>query len=317
MRGDQDSIQTSMSYRIGSFNMYKFSYRSDREIRKDLSLIGQIIRDAQFDIVAMQEVYNEGCLKMLLPHIGSHWNYCWASPVTATSSAAEGYAFIWDSRRFQLAAEPRIFYQYKLDRNEWQVGLTRDPYYARFIPINGPFFELRLINAHIMFRRNGNVDESNPLGDVPMRLNEYNVLARALYPKIADKVYGNNRPGYTFLMGDFNLNLMGSGAGYPYLWGSYEIEDGYSRKTMMTGQYDMTTLKRRSTSDESKPDANANDYWANNYDHFTYDSQRFAGFGIDCRRVDSVQYCKDYLEHRKAVSDHVPIIMDLDIRNGR
>lgn len=306
-----------MSYRIGSFNMFKFSNWSDKEIHKNLSVIGQIIRDSQFDIVAMQEVFNEGCLKRLLPYIGNDWSYRWSSPVTATSSAAEGYAFIWNSRRFQLATEPRIFYQYKLDKREWQEGLARDPYYARFIPINGPFFELRLINAHIMYNRNNNSDYDNPLGSIAMRLNEYNVLARALYPKIADKVYGNNRSSYTFLLGDFNLNLRESGAGAPYLWASYNIEDGRSYKRMLTDQYGLTTLKRRNPQDTSQPDENVNDYWANNYDHFTYDSERFIGFGIDCRRIDSVQYCKDYLEHRMTVSDHVPIIMNLDLRNGR
>ena len=32
-----------MAYRFGSFNMYKFSFRSDNEIKKDIDLIAQII----------------------------------------------------------------------------------------------------------------------------------------------------------------------------------------------------------------------------------------------------------------------------------
>lgn len=46
-----------MAYRIGSFNMFKFSFRSDNEIRKDIKLIARIIYEQQFEIIALQEVF--------------------------------------------------------------------------------------------------------------------------------------------------------------------------------------------------------------------------------------------------------------------
>ena len=46
-----------MAYRIGSFNMFKFSFRSDNEIRKNIKQIARIIYEQQFEIIALQEVF--------------------------------------------------------------------------------------------------------------------------------------------------------------------------------------------------------------------------------------------------------------------
>jgi len=310
-----------MSYRIGSFNMYKFqAYRSDTEIRKDIGKIAEIISNVKFDIVGLQEIYSKEAMRMLLRHLGNWWDGRWEQPHYASSGAAEGYAFIWNTMRFRLSsttsddnsiriAEPHVFYQYKLDASKWQEKLVRDPYYARFEPISGPFCEIRLINAHIMFSRSNNHNEENPLGDIRMRRNEHKVLSEALYPKIADKVYGNNRPGYTILLGDFNLNLPSSGATGAYLQESFTIQDGRVIKNITTVQSELSTLK---TPNENEPSDNI---WANNYDHFTYDVNRFRGIGMTASRVDSTRYCNDYIEHRRTISDHVPVKLDINLRN--
>lgn len=323
-----------MSFRIGSFNIYKFqAFRTDDEIKKDVEKISQIIKDSEFDIIAFQEIFSKTSMERLLSYLGMDWEGRWCSPPSVSSIAAEGYAFIWNKRKFRLVRtelengverifEPHIFNQYKINRLEGQTELIRNPYYARFEPVHGPFCEIRILNAHIMFSKSKTRETKNgedeSLGDIIMRKNEFNVLTKALYPKIADKIYGNNRPGYTILLGDYNLNLRSSGAKSPFLIESFEIIDGEKnpKKQIVTVQKDLTTLKLP-PKDDSQPDENVNNYWANNYDHFTYDANRFKGIGMKAGRIDSIQYCKDYAEHRRTISDHVPVRLDIDFRNGR
>lgn len=92
-----------MEYRIGSMNMYKFNYRSDSEISKNYQIIADLIVREQFDILAMQEVFNEGCILTLKRYLGPNWAYVWAQPKSKFVQAAEGYAFLWDTRKFRLA----------------------------------------------------------------------------------------------------------------------------------------------------------------------------------------------------------------------
>ena len=58
-----------MAYRIGSFNMFKFSFRSDNEIRKDIKLIARIIYEQQFEIIALQEVFSKNAMDLLLKEL--------------------------------------------------------------------------------------------------------------------------------------------------------------------------------------------------------------------------------------------------------
>ena len=64
-----------MAYKIGSFNMFKFSFQSDSEIRKDFTKLSRIIRDNRFDIIALQEVFSPNALARLLDYLGRfEWN---------------------------------------------------------------------------------------------------------------------------------------------------------------------------------------------------------------------------------------------------
>ena len=213
-------------YRIGSFNMYKFqAYRSDKEISKDLNKIAEIIRTEQFDIIALQEIFSKTAMNMLLSRLGRNWNGSWESPQSTSIQAAEGYAFLWNTDRIELAKSvtvngkrtyyPRIYNQYRVDRTKGQHALVRNPYYGRFHPIH-TFLEIRLINIHIMYSKKRDSTSEN-LGDVIMRKNELDTVVKSIYVKEADKRYGNNMPAYTFILGDYNLNLESSMASWPYV----------------------------------------------------------------------------------------------------
>lgn len=64
-----------MGYKLGSFNMYKFqAYRSDDSVNKDLDEIANIISTERFDIGAMQEVFDNKPMNMILICLGKRWN---------------------------------------------------------------------------------------------------------------------------------------------------------------------------------------------------------------------------------------------------
>ena len=143
-----------------------------------------------------------------------------------------------------------------------------------------------------------------------MRKNEFDVLARAIYAKESDKRYGNNRPAYTILLGDYNLNLPSSTAKAPYLIEAFEIEDGNTKKIITTVQHDLSTLRKQDSDNDAKG------IFANNYDHFTYDIERFNGVIMSCNHIDTVEkYCGgDAEKHIKNISDHIPVSLGMEIR---
>lgn len=315
-----------MAYRIGSFNMFKFSFRSDNEIKKDMDLIACIIYEQQFDIIALQEVFSKNAMDLLIKLLGEHrWQGVWDSPNSYSSIAAEGYAYIWDKTKIRLSTtylpdgssrifRPHIYNQYRVDKSIGQRQLIRNPYYARFEPVNGAFCEFRLINVHIMFAKSNTTSDILDVGAVSLRRREFDILTKSLYLSIADKVYGNNKPSYTIILGDYNLNLPTSGAKSSFLNEIVEVDNGGKIRKLVTVQNELTTLKA-SSNDDLNDKFSIPSYWANNFDHFTYDYDRFEGLGINTGRINTVQqYCgDDYSLHRKIVSDHVPVALDINL----
>lgn len=323
-----------MSFRFASFNMFKYqAYRSDDEIRKNIGLIARMIREYEIDIIGLQEILSKPAMDRLVRELGtSYWEGHHEIPYGKTN-AAEGYAFVWNKRRFRPSSyvnadgierifHPRIYNQYRVDWGNGQASLIRNPLFGRFTPLSCSRCEFRLINTHIMYNRSVTHEELNPktteLPDPEMRRNEFRILTKSLYPTLSDKIYGNGLTAYTILMGDYNLNLIGSNAGSPYIFPEDETILLYGgTKCIKTVQEKKTTLKQPPRND-SQPNSIVNDYWANNYDHFTYDVKRFQGISVLTDRVDSVMdYCNDYIEHRRIISDHVPIIIDIDLRDGK
>ena len=307
--------------------MYKFSLQSDNEIRKDIGVLSRIIQDNRFDIIALQEVFSPNALDRLLNHLGRYeWEGVWDSPRSFSSVAAEGYGFIWNKKRMRLAIttlsdgtkktfSPHIYNQYRVDRHLGQTQLIRNPYYARFEPLDGSFCEIRLINTHILFSKGSSsrylTNQLMDIGAVAMRKHEFDILTQALYNTIADKRYGNNRPAYTIILGDYNLNLRTSGASGAFLNEIVLVQDRGQIKHLVTVQDQLSTLKM----DKSEKQADFS-FWANNYDHFTYDLDRFATVSAIPSRIDTVkEYCNNDFElHRRTVSDHVPIALNINLK---
>ena len=94
-----------MSYRIGSFNLFKLNFEADKEKKKDFEKIANIIRDNHIDILAIQEAFARDAVEQIVKCLGSYYTFSWDQPKRkgASSQQLEGYAFIWDTRRIRLA----------------------------------------------------------------------------------------------------------------------------------------------------------------------------------------------------------------------
>lgn len=313
-----------MGYRIGSFNCLNFGSGASG-LSKDTDAFADIISRGRFDIIALQEIRNQNALDFILKKLPG-----WKGAVDNTANVND-YAFLWNPKRVTLANvealksdrvyQPRVYQQYRIDKKACQQDLRRDPFFARFFPVvDAPWVEFRIINSHIRFSKgasDSSEDEQTP-GAIAMRRNEFDVLTRAIYAKEADKRYGTFRPAYVILLGDYNLNhsaaLISPALNSPGKDRESIIIPGRSgrpedAKQIITVQSELTTLQRPNDDQEVIG-------FASNYDHFTYDANRFAGVFVHCKRMDDAasQYRDGLTGYRKKVSDHVPIILDLEFR---
>ena len=308
-----------MSYKIGSFNMYKLNFRSDREIKKDFELIARIIRDENFDVVAMQEVFTPHAMEEIVRYLGpKRWRYSWEAPISRTAQSAEGYAFLWrtgtnglvlnetNDKNGYARKNPRILNEYSCNHNHSKV-LIRPPYYASFYTKNC-FAEIRIINAHIHFGSNSTIDKER-------RREEFRLMANNMYERLSQRPDGHNRAIYTIILGDYNLNLRGSCTSGPYMNDAINILYKGREETLLTVQNELTTLKRKE--DENFDEDDPNNGYSQNYDHCSYGMNRFSGVNIRALKIDAV---KKYTENnfarfKREVSDHVPIVAELELNS--
>jgi ribosomal protein L29 len=331
----------AMDIRIGSLNCLNLSKHS--ELKKDISLIARIIIRERFDVVALQEVKNGGLDTILTSLNGNNKKGKWAG-----CADNNDYAFVWNTEHLTLpktklpngqirTSYPRVYNQYKRDPELGRISFARPPFYGRF-QTNYPGLpkvEIRLINAHIRFSKGKDGEELAPnVRELLLRKFEFQALTRCIYYYVSDKVYGKPEgessplTAYTILLGDYNMNLRRSGASSSFLDNleTVEIKCGRSRKDdkiIVTRQSELTTLKKQKDSDgenteqddEQRTEQKAQ-IFANNYDHFSYDTNRFSGTRKRISRVNTVEkYCNnDPQEHIKKISDHTPIKMSLNIK---
>lgn len=356
------------SFNIEKFGSRSVEFFNGQSSRKDLAAIADIINDNQIDILAIQEISHQSALKSLIEALSlqtateirpprksnltrdtygystPRWEGRWAKPASSYSDrAAEGYAFIWNRDRIQLVTnyedesfEPRIgFY---LRNGE----MVRAPFIGRFMPIKSRC-EFRVINAHLAWEQPANFkqegdEEGNDTQSKAIREQELELLLDAVYPRLAYKQYDVNnedrhaRPlvPYTFLLGDYNLNLPERGSGAKMSSRLQEYICGNLRIVTVNGE--LTTLKRVPKDPEKakafRADPNFEHHLANNYDHFSYDKTRILDHHIadpttaviaayEIYQSADSDYQEKFDVYKNKVSDHLPIILDIDILNKR
>lgn len=335
-------------YRIGSFNLHNIGTSAFTNAR-DLEKIAEIIKKEHLDVVALQEVLTEGDVftkndlhsvtakQNIIKYLGGseHWGFEWACSGDE-SNRHEGYAFLWNKdrldlptaeivrngQRFKRVYTPRMI---KINRQ----NMKRQPYFARFTPhgkAGGSNFEIRLLCVHTYFGE-------DTVADRNIRQNELDVLMKDIYPQAADKIYQNALPSYTILLGDYNAELLTDdnkkavserngyrksiGVKKPAVMKTDNTGSVYSERykvTVKTTQDQLTTLKSKNK--DSSDEAFADRGYASNYDHFSYNEEAM-GHVIKKKpkRIDAVRkyYGDDFEGYFKKVSDHIPIVIELQI----
>ena len=314
-----------MSYVIGSFNLRDFNFANEstdgtsEKLKRNFEKIANIIIKEKFDVVALQEINAPLPLEYLTQIINRHKNlfreyaFCFGAnmPNRTTSRDPERYGFIWNTKRLRLI-NPRRGTNPGYYENAGALGLIRPPYYARFTArgmLGGTNFELRIVNTHI---KDASREED--------RIKEFNVLVKQVLPRICDHQEvsedGEFMPSYTFLMGDYNLALNKSERSI------YKIETvtttNYTgrKREYRTVQEEKTTLKQPNNQNSIEA------CYANNYDHFTYETDLERKLILVPQRIETLdKYYKSagspeekLKEYRAEVSDHVPIRLTVDFK---
>ena len=341
-----------MGYRIGSFNMRNLGLSAmGQNSARDLKTIARIIREEQFDVIALQEVLSQGkaftspgfAKRSILMELGPEWDFSWADAKAENDPRHEGFAFIWRKNRLRLCTtkvlmpygevtrtfNPRIC---KLNHED----MLRQPYYGRFtasdIP-GGTNVEFRLICIHTYY---GKTDNSQ---NRVVRQHELDVLMKDIYPQINDRRYGDPMVSYTVLLGDYNAELWTKesrhwqeilkkerGGKRPAIIQTDENgivkSSRYGGREIKTVQDQLTTLKSK-TNENGEEDFDTSGY-SFNYDHFSYEEKSFGEIRPKVKRVTTAvsEYCKvcgedyksDFEKYYKTVSDHIPIMMDIELR---
>lgn len=321
-----------LGYKIGSFNLKNLGISSLGEHNeRDLQKIAEIIKKENFDVVALQEILSGGkafistdyTKKSILMEMGPNWDFRWAEVETGNDPRCEGYGFLWNKRRLRLSTAkladgsvrtyyPRILRQGIIVRED----MKRRPYYARFTPEGmhgGCFMEIRLICVHTYYGK-------DTLEDRRIRDKELDIIIKEIYPQISDRVYGNNMPAYTIILGDYNVELLRDWKeGMKRQNPSYLKADAqdiieataWGKKKIKTVQDQFTTLKKADSLNAEKLGGYAHDY-----DHFSFEERRFESISMKVKRVDAVRkYCNsDFDKYFRTVSDHVPIMMEIEIK---
>lgn len=275
-----------------------------------------------------------------------HWEGRWAKPKSNYGdNIAEGYAFIWNRDRIKLVTnmqnevfEPRI-----ADFGDVN-NIVRPPFLGRFMPVNGRF-EIRLINTHIVYSTpSKKIDEDEDLNaevslagedDIMLRKSEFRSIINTIFVDYSEMVFDKTRHDkearqlvpYTFVLGDYNLNLNSSDTKSR---AKFDKEDECIRINskgelqIVTVNDKLTTLKGKKNNPELQAILDADPvrehHLANNYDHFSYDINRFSENQIGIPEVimafdnyESNDNQTKYEIYRSKVSDHLPVYIELDL----
>lgn len=338
-----------MGYRIASFNLRNLGMTAlGKSNSRDLKKIAEIIRKENFDVVALQEILSEGkafwgqlggSKAPILMELGSNWDFRWANVSKDGLTAdqrQEGYAFLWNTKRLTLTSfSAKTYEPYIYNDGNCKDALVRLPYCIRLTPKDLPFFEMRLICIHTYYGNDTKEDRAR-------RHKEIDTLLTQVYPRVATKQYSDisisqlqkspgkaawdrdkaQKPSYTILLGDYNMELRSpwkvksnydsTRHGKPEYMDRDCIAPLLGGK-IITVQDQLTTLKAKDDEDSEAGDKLRG--YAHDYDHFSYAEHLFNGVTVKVRRIDAVRkyFADNFTQYRSSVSDHVPIVMELDL----
>jgi exonuclease III len=303
-----------MSYKIGSFNIlsstdYGQKDEKGKGITKESRFFVQLIREGEFDILALQEFKpdDESLLRSIVNGLGKdEWDYRRAPEKTT----GREYAYIYSKKLKCISGEnePHVYTKYRGHyRTKYDVSepflnwrMRREPYVARFIPNPDkrgpkPYCEIRLIDVHLWHGK----PYKNPI-NVNRRKEEFTLITDYIYSKIADPSPAEGvKSVFTIIMGDYNLDCRECN----------ELCIANGNTKIKTVQEEYTTLNKL-PSENGKLHSTG---FSSSYDHFSYDKEYDDIVREEARTIDTVKSITngDFTKHLIKISDHVPIIIEI------
>lgn len=165
------TTQPTSSIRIATWNLRKFSERA----RPDLVAIASLIKSSKFDIVAIQEVQQQG---QAVQRLRRQLNEPWRHVISPPAGDGERFAFLYRGDVMELVEEPGFIQSPDLS------VFARTPYAGHF---RAGGFDFMLITVHLSW------------GDVDRRRRETQALAQFAYTLAAG---GPEKD--IIVLGDFN-----------------------------------------------------------------------------------------------------------------
>lgn len=160
--------------RIATWNLRKFSERA----RPDLVTIAKLIKDSEFDLIAIQEVQEQGqAVQRLRRQLGEPWRHL----ISDRTGNNERFAFLYRADLIEPLGEPRFI----LSPNA--SVFNRVPFEADFRAGN---FDFKLITVHLWYGDSG-----------PNDRRQREAVALANY---AGSTLASSREKDLIVLGDFN-----------------------------------------------------------------------------------------------------------------
>ena len=308
------------TYIIGSFNLRDFNFSNKtnegEDIKRDFGKIAEIIAMENFDVIALQEVNSREAVGYLVSELNKKYKSSDKEydfkvgedmPRPSGSKDIEQLGFIWNTKRLRLS-KVKNNYNPRYYQSNVTSKMLRAPYYGRFTGrgmLGGSNFELRLINVHLFFG-------STRAEDMKKRKDEFIAMVNDIMPRIIDHQDitedGEFLQPYTFLMGDYNLEIQHI----------YKIETVLKfrgkRREINTVQEEKSSLK--TAVDQSFIE----ECYSSNYDHFTYENELDSKLILIPQRIEALsKYFQDKItpvdklsSYREKVSDHAPVKLTVD-----
>lgn len=310
------------SFNIKQFSDPSVFHGGSNDSKKDLDSIARIIIDNNIDIIAIQEIRGklafrelistlaygyakditadvleepsaEGEQKLITEKQGDDYLACkagrwegrWAQPHSklVTAIGEEGYAFIWNTEKIDLAENERGKVQ-PVIKHKSEFYFVRPPFYGRFVTKDiGPKFEIAILNTHVLYTANKDIYALRGSGidyelinssDKNERLKVKQQLLEVLSPSEVDALerFSNQKDierrrsevknlitevlereetklcRYVFLIGDYNLNISDGTAKFKNTSAIIEDRIVYAKgrayeRTYVIKQTQLSTLK--------------------------------------------------------------------------
>jgi endonuclease/exonuclease/phosphatase family metal-dependent hydrolase len=269
---------------IGSWNCKQLGEQTPISRPKVLPNISEVIIQEQVDIIALQEVFNDVIPRSLCELLTSQTPWEWAYYSYGEDYVIEKeYSIIWNATKFTIRKENELdIVRKKLKKLESDT-FSYPPQYTSFELANAPMTDLRLINVHLTTQAKSNSDDTKNNATT-----EFDTLVDRIYGNLSTTSLGDSKVPYTVILGDYNLAYIDC-----------------LRTKFVTHISDPTTI--------------SSERYVNDFDHFSHCEELQEKISVpNIKRIDTVQkYFRDsenpYNQHLREMSDHVPIVMQIDL----